>query len=217
MKKKNTDFTFIDLFCGIGGFRQAMESIGGRCVFSCDKNKNVRMTYEANYNEVPAKNILKIPSEAIPNFDVLCAGFPCQPFSIAGKQRGFSDTRGTMFFEIARIIKYHKPKVVFLENVDNLARHDNGRTLEVILNTLHELGYDVHYKVLNAADYGVAQRRKRIYFVCFLKGTAPDFHFPEAIESDIAIEDFLDTNVDEHYYLNEPDIKLHKAYQNKGS
>ena len=211
MKKKNTDFTFIDLFCGIGGFRQAMESIGGRCVFSCDKNKNVRMTYEANYNEVPAKNILKIPSEAIPNFDVLCAGFPCQPFSIAGKQRGFSDTRGTMFFEIARIIKYHKPKVVFLENVDNLARHDNGRTLEVILNTLHELGYDVHYKVLNAADYGVAQRRKRIYFVCFLKGTAPDFHFPEAIESDIAIEDFLDTNVDEHYYLNEPDIKLHKA------
>jgi len=132
-------------------------------------------------------------------------------FSIAGKRGGFDDARGTLFFEIARIIKYHKPKVVFLENVDNLARHDNGRTLEVILNTLHELGYDVHYKVLNAADYGVAQRRKRIYFVCFLNGTAPAFHFPEPLESDIAIEDFLDTNVDEHYYLNEPDIKLHKA------
>lgn len=177
MKKKNTDFTFIDLFCGIGGFRQAMESIGGRCVFSCDKNKNVRMTYEANYNEVPAKNILKIPSEAIPNFDVLCAGFPCQPFSIAGKQRGFSDTRGTMFFEIARIIKYHKPKVVFLENVDNLARHDNGRTLEVILNTLHELGYDVHYKVLNAADYGVAQKKKANLLCLLPQGNCTRFSF----------------------------------------
>lgn len=177
MKKKNTDFTFIDLFCGIGGFRQAMESIGGRCVFSCDKNKNVRMTYEANYNEVPAKNILKIPSEAIPNFDVLCAASHVSHSASLASKEDSADTRGTMFFEIASIIKYHKPKVVFLENVDNLARHDNGRTLEVILNTLHELGYDVHYKVLNAADYGVAQRRKRIYFVCFLKGTAPDFIF----------------------------------------
>ena len=169
MKKKNTDFRFIDLFCGIGGFRQAMESIGGHCVFSCDKNKNVRMTYEANYNEVPAKNILKIPSEAIPAFDVLCAGFPCQPFSIAGKQRGFSDTRGTMFFEIARIAAVKKPKYLLLENVPGLLSHDSGRTFATILGSLDELGYDVAWQVLNSANFRVAQSRKRVFIIGFLR------------------------------------------------
>lgn len=206
----NTYFTFIDLFCGIGGFRQAMEHAGGTCVFSCDKNKNARLTYQANYGDEPAKNILTIKEEDIPPFDVLCGGFPCQPFSIAGKQRGFDDTRGTMFFEIARILKYHKPKAVFLENVDNLVRHDNGNTLKIITNTLDELGYDVHYQVLSASDYGVAQVRKRIYIVCFLKNLNVSFSFPKPFTSDLAIEDFLDQNVDEHYFISSPDIILYK-------
>ena len=206
----HTYFKFIDLFCGIGGFRQAMEYVGGTCVFSCDKNRNARLTYLANYSEEPFKNILKIKEEDVPTFDVLCGGFPCQPFSLAGKQRGFEDSRGTMFFEIARILKYHKPKVVFLENVDNLVRHDNGRTLEVIVNTLDELGYDVHYKVLAASDFGVAQIRKRVYIVCFLKSLNISFQFPEPFSSDIALEDFLDSDVDEHYFISRPDIVLYK-------
>ena len=203
-------FTFIDLFCGIGGFRQAMESIGGRCVFSCDKNKNVRLTYEANYGDIPEKNILKIPAESIPPFQVLCGGFPCQPFSMAGKQRGFEDTRGTLFFEIARILEYHRPEVVFLENVDNLARHDEGKTLTVIVHTLEDLGYEVHYKILAASDYGVAQLRKRIYFVCFRKDLSVSFQFPEPLQCDVAVEDFLEADVDEHYYINSPDIVFYK-------
>ena len=179
-----------------------MEYVGGTCVFSCDKNRNARLTYLANYSEEPSKNILKIKEEDIPTFDVLCGGFPCQPFSLAGKQRGFEDSRGTMFFEIARILKYHKPKVVFLENVDNLVRHDNGRTLEVIVNTLDELGYDVHYKVLAASDFGVAQIRKRVYIICFLKSLKISFQFPKPFSSDIALEDFLDSDVDEHYFVS---------------
>ncbi len=203
-------FTFIDLFCGIGGFRQALESVGGTCVFSSDKNKNARLTYHANYGDTPAGDITKIQAEDIPPFNVLCAGFPCQPFSIAGKQRGFADERGTMFFEIVRIIKYHKPEVIFLENVANLERHDNGNTLKVILRTLKRTGYSVQYKVLNAKDFGVAQIRKRIYIVCFRKDLKAKFSFPEPFESDLAVEDYLETDVDEHYYIDRPDIVFYK-------
>lgn len=204
------NFTFIDLFCGIGGFRQALESVGGTCVFSSDKNKNARLTYQANYGEIPFGDITKIQAEEIPPFNVLCAGFPCQPFSIAGKQRGFSDERGTMFFEIIRIVKYHKPEVVFLENVANLEKHDNGNTLKVITGTLKKLGYNVKYKVLNSKDFGVAQIRKRIYFVCFRKDLKARFSFPEPFESDIAVEDFLEKDMDEHYYIDSPDIVFYK-------
>lgn len=203
-------FTFIDLFCGIGGFRQALESVGGACVFSCDKNKRARETYQANYGDIPAGDITKIPVEDIPPFDVLCGGFPCQSFSLAGKQRGFSDPRGQMFFEIARIVKYHKPPIIFLENVANLARHDNGNTLTVILDILKDLGYDVHHKILSAADYGCATIRKRIYFVCFRKNLNIQFEFPKPFESNIAIEDLLDQEVDEHYYIDSPDIVFYK-------
>jgi DNA (cytosine-5)-methyltransferase 1 len=204
------DFTFIDLFCGIGGFRQAMESVGGTCVFSSDKNKNAWLSYQANYGEIPSGNITKIQAEDIPPFNVLCAGFPCQPFSIAGKQRGFDDKRGTMFFEIARIVDYHKPEVIFLENVANLEKHDNGNTIKVITGTLDKLGYDVEYKVLNSKDYGVAQIRKRIYIICFRKDLRAKFSFPEPFESDIAVEDFLEMEVDEHYYIDRPDIVFYK-------
>lgn len=203
-------FTFIDLFCGIGGFRQALESVGGTCVFSCDKNKNARLTYQANYGEIPSGDITKIQAEDIPPFNILCAGFPCQPFSIAGKQRGFSDERGTMFFEIIRIVKYHKPEVIFLENVANLEKHDNGNTLKVILRTLKRTGYNVQYEVLNSKDYGVAQIRKRIYIVCFRKDLKAKFSFPKPFESNIAVEDFLDQDVEEKYYIDRSDIVFYK-------
>lgn len=204
------DFTFIDLFCGIGGFRQALESVGGTCVFSSDKNKRARETYQANYGDMPAGDITKIPAADIPPFDVLCGGFPCQSFSIAGRQKGMTDKRGQMIFEIARIAEYHKPSVLFLENVDNLVKHDGGNTLRVILELLDGIGYNVNYKVLTASDYGCATIRKRVYFVCFRKDLHANFNFPEPFESNIAVEDFLDTDVDEHYYIDRPDIVFYK-------
>lgn len=208
------EITFIDLFCGIGGFRLALESLGAKCVFSCDKDRQARKTYEANFGEEPEGDITTIAADSIPDFNILCGGFPCQPFSIAGKQRGFKDTRGTLFFEIARIIKAKQPKVVFLENVANLARHDDGNTLKVILDTLKGLGYDVHYQVLNAAHYGVPQIRKRIYFVCFRKDLQVDFSFPEPTFEDVAVEDYLEENVDEKYYLDISSITFYKPDTN---
>ena len=204
------EITFIDLFCGIGGFRLALESLGAKCVFSCDTDRQARKTYQANFGEEPEGDITTIAADSIPDFNILCGGFPCQPFSIAGKQRGFKDTRGTLFFEIARIIKAKQPKVVFLENVANLARHDDGNTLKVILDTLKRLGYDVHYQILNAAHYGVPQIRKRIYFVCFRKDLQVDFSFPEPTFEDVAVEDYLEENVDETYYLDINSITFYK-------
>ena len=202
--------TFIDLFCGIGGFRLALEAVGAKCVFSCDKDRQARKTYQANFGEEPEGDITTIAADSIPDFNILCGGFPCQPFSIAGKQIGFKDTRGTLFFEIARIIKAKQPEVVFLENVPNLARHDNGNTLRVILDTLDGLGYNVHYQVLNAAYYGVPQIRKRIYFVCFRKDLQVDFSFPKPTFEDVAVEDYLEENVDEKYYLDINSITFYK-------
>ena len=204
------EITFIDLFCGIGGFRLALEALGTRCVFSCDKDRQARKTYQANFGEEPEGDITTIAADSIHDFNILCGGFPCQPFSIAGKQRGFKDTRGTLFFEIARIIKAKQPEVVFLENVPNLARHDNGNTLRVILDTLDGLGYNVHYQVLNAAYYGVPQIRKRIYFVCFRKDLQVDFSFPKPTFEDVAVEDYPEENVDEKYYLDINSITFYK-------
>lgn len=204
------EITFVDLFCGIGGFRLALESLGAKCVFSCDKDRQARKTYQANFGEEPEGDITTIAADSIHDFNILCGGFPCQPFSIAGKQRGFKDTRGTLFFEIARIVRAKQPEVVFLENVPNLARHDNGNTLRVILDTLDGLGYDVHYQVLNAAHYGVPQIRKRIYFVCFRKDLRVNFSFPEPTFEDVAVEDYLEENVDETYYLDINSITFYK-------
>lgn len=169
MIKKNQKLKFIDLFCGIGGFRIAFEKNGCECVFSSDIDKYARETYNLNFGEYPKGDITKIKSSEIPDFDILCAGFPCQPFSIAGKRLGFEDTRGTLFFEVARIIKDKKPKAFFLENVSGLTNHNGGKTLNVIVNTLEQLGYNVSFANVNAKDCGMPQNRNRWYCVGFRK------------------------------------------------
>lgn len=156
---------FIDLFCGVGGIRLGMESQGFQCVFSCDINTECRKTYYTNFHDMPEGDIVKVDEKSIPKHEILCAGFPCQPFSISGKQKGFQDTRGTLFFEICRIIAEKKPKIVFLENVEHLIHHDHGNTLKTILDNLTNLGYSVSWKVLNASDFGVPQNRERIIII----------------------------------------------------
>lgn len=159
--------SFIDLFAGIGGIRIPFDEMGYRCVFSSEWDKAAQTTYEANFGERPAGDITKIDTEAIPPHDLLLAGFPCQAFSIMGKKRGFDDTRGTMFFEVARILSHHKPRAVLLENVKNLVSHDGGRTFGVIRRAMEELGYTIKWRVLNALDFGLPQKRERIIIVGF--------------------------------------------------
>lgn len=183
---------FVDLFAGIGGFRLALSSFGGECVFSSDWDKAAQAVYEANFDEKPVGDITKIAATDVPSHDILCAGFPCQPFSVAGKQRGFLDTRGTLFFDIARIVAHHKPKLLLLENVKNLANHDKGRTLATIVGTLDKLGYDVKFKVLNAVNFGVPQARERVYIVGFLKELGvTNFEFPRLLEVKKVVADVL--------------------------
>ncbi len=170
-------FTFIDLFAGIGGIRLAYQQAGGLCVFSSEWNTDAAKSYFANFGEVPFGDITKIPPESIPSFDLLLAGFPCQPFSIIGAKKGFKhETQGTLFFDIERILLAKRPKAFMLENVRNLTAHDGGRTFAVILSHLRAAGYDVHYKVLNALDFGVPQKRERIIICGFRKPV--DFSFP---------------------------------------
>ena len=164
-------FTFIDLFAGIGGIRIPFEELGGTCVFSSEWDKNAQKTYFANFGEVTAGDITKISELDIPDHDILLAGFPCQSFSIMGKQLGFADTRGTLFFDIERILRAKRPSAFLLENVKQLTTHDKGRTLGVILSKLEQLGYHVHWKVLNALDFGLPQKRERIFIVGFLAGS----------------------------------------------
>ena len=168
---KNYTFKFIDLFAGIGGFRLAMQNLGGKCVFTSEWDKEAQKTYKVNFGEVPFGDITKQQiKDYIPeDFDVLCAGFPCQAFSIAGKRAGFEDTRGTLFFDIEQIVLKHKPKVVFLENVKNLVSHDNGNTFKVIISVLEDkLGYKVFTKILNSMTHAnIPQNRERIFIVAF--------------------------------------------------
>lgn len=174
-------FKFIDLFAGIGGIRLPFQELEGKCVFSSEWDKAAKTTYFKNYGEIPFGDITKIDNSVIPPHDLLLAGFPCQAFSIMGKRRGFEDTRGTMFFEVARILDYHKPKAVLLENVKQLVSHDRGNTFKVILKTLEDLGYYVKWKVLNALDFGVPQKRERVIIVGFRDKESFesfDFDFP---------------------------------------
>lgn len=158
---------FIDLFAGIGGMRIPFDELNYECVFSSEWNDSAKKTYEANFGESPFGDITRISAESIPEHDLLLAGFPCQSFSIMGRQRGFRDTRGTLFFEIERILKYHKPSIVLLENVKNLVSHDNGNTFSVICEHLKDLGYYIKWQVLNALDFGLPQKRERTFIVGF--------------------------------------------------
>src|SRR6185437_9473722 len=203
-------FTFIDLFAGIGGMRLAFERAGGKCVFSSEWNKYSQQTYAANFGEVPEGDITSINENEIPDHDILAAGFPCQPFSIAGvskkqslnRPHGFEDeTQGTLFFDIARILKAKRPKAFLLENVKNLQSHDGGNTFQIMLKTLRDhLGYDVHYKVIDAKVV-VPQHRERIFIVGFSKPT--EFTFPEIPDRKIVVRDILEGRVSKKYTLTE--------------
>ena len=206
-KPKNPRFHFIDLFAGIGGFRVAMQKLGGQCVFSSEWDKNAKQTYAANFGEIPFGDITKAEiKKYIPkHFDVLCAGFPCQAFSIAGHRGGFSDTRGTLFFDVAEIIKKHKPTAIFLENVKGLRSHDKGRTLATILSVLrNDLGYFVpDPQIMNAKHFGVPQNRERIYIVGFLnEADANKFKYPAPLKKNPVFEDVKEESVvSAKYYL----------------
>ena len=207
-KKYLKGFSFIDLFAGLGGFRIALESLGAKCVYSNEWDKKAQEVYEKNFGSIPEGDITKVDENTIPNHDILCAGFPCQAFSISGKQKGFEDSRGTLFFDVARIVKAKKPKIVFMENVKNFATHDNGRTLQVVQSTMEELGYTFYQKVLNAVEYGVPQKRERIYMVCFRNDLQiRDFSYPKPFPLTKHVEDFLleDESMVSTLYVNRPD------------
>lgn len=221
---KNPKFTFIDLFAGIGGFRIAMQNHGGKCVYSSEWNKFAQQTYLANFGEVPFGDITKERTKSfIPKqFDILCAGFPCQPFSIAGvskknslgRETGFRDkTQGTLFFDVADIISRYRPKAFFLENVKNLTSHDKGNTFRIIRETLEELNYSIHYQVMDGQTY-VPQHRERIMIVGFDKKVFKGkevFTFPEQQSATKSVKDILEPIVDEKYTLSD---KLWSYLQN---
>lgn len=220
-------FTFIDLFAGIGGFRIAMQNLGGKCIFSSEWDEQAQKTYEANFGDLPYGDITLEETKAfIPEkFDILCAGFPCQAFSIAGKRGGFEDTRGTLFFDVAEIIRRHQPKAFFLENVKGLKNHDKGRTLKTILNVLREdLGYFVSEpEIINAKNFGVPQNRERIYIVGFHKCTGVNsFSYPEPLDKIVTFADIKEEKtVPTKYYLSTQYIdtlRKHKErHESKGN
>jgi len=222
----NYTFKFIDLFAGIGGFRLAMQNVGGKCVFTSEWETSAQKTYRENFGEIPFGDITKervknyIPQE----FDVLCAGFPCQAFSIAGNQKGFADTRGTLFFDIEQIVVKHKPKVVFLENVKNLVSHDNGNTIKTIISVLEDkLGYKVFTKILNSMTHAnIPQNRERIFIVAFDPNQVEnyaDFKFPSEIKLTKTIHDILEKEkqADSLYYQKDHQYypELEKAMTSK--
>lgn len=208
---------FIDLFCGIGGFRYAaretFSSLGikGKCVFSSDIDIPAQKSYEANFGERPSGDITRIDAKDIPDFELLFGGFPCQAFSIIGKREGFADkTRGTLFFDIARILKEKRPKAFVLENVKQLVSHDGGRTINTIISILRdELGYHVDYRILNALDYGLPQKRERVVIV----GSTKPFvmQWPEPVKNGKTLNDILERKVDTKYYASEAIVNKRKS------
>jgi DNA (cytosine-5)-methyltransferase 1 len=222
---KKAIFKFIDLFAGIGGFRIAMQNLGGECVFTSEIDKHAQKTYQTNFGDMPHGDITKIDEKDIPNHHILCAGFPCQAFSIAGRRGGFNDIRGTLFFDVARIIKEKQPKAFFLENVKGLMSHEKGQTLATILNVLREdLGYFVPKpEIINAKNFGVPQNRERIFIVGFHRDTMiNNFEYPETINDKVVFEDVRESSVvDTRYYLSNrylQTLKNHKSrHESKGN
>lgn len=210
---------YIDLFCGIGGFRQAAkqlfaeQNIHSECVFSSDIDENCRKQYFKNYKDMPHGDITKINALSIPDHEILFAGFPCQPFSIIGMGKGFEDTRGTLFFEIARILQAKRPKAFILENVKQLVGHRNGTTIKKIISALENLGYTVEYKVLNALDYGLPQKRERVFIVGFHKDMV--FEWPMKSKQYKPLSEILESNVDKKHFASEriykKRLEIHKS------
>lgn len=187
--------TFIDLFCGIGGFHLALNSFGSECVFASDKNTEAQRVYEANFNLKPQGDITNIDEINVPAHDILCAGFPCQAFSVSGKQTGFIHPTGGLFYEIIRIAQYHQPRLILLENVANLERHNNSATILEICDQLRAINYTPSFKVLDAADFNVPQCRRRIYIVAFRNDVHnQQFEFPETIPLTRRLNNLLDNN-----------------------
>lgn len=214
-------FKFIDLFAGIGGFRLALQNLGGKCVFTSEWDKYSKQTYKANFGELPFGDITKPSTKNyIPDgFHVLCAGFPCQAFSIAGKRGGFEDTRGTLFFDVAEIIKSKRPEAIFLENVKGLKSHDRGKTLKTILHVLRDdLGYFVpEPQIINARKYGVPQNRERIFIVGFRNDLGiTDFRYPKPLQVSLTIQDILEENVvSSKYYLSETYLETLRRHRER--
>lgn len=218
---KRAKYSMIDLFAGIGGTRLGFYQTGKvKSVFSSEIDKFAIKTYEKNFGDTPYGDITKIKSEDIPNHDILVGGFPCQAFSQAGKKLGFKDTRGTLFFEIARILHDKRPKAFLLENVKNLTTHDKGRTFRVILDALKELDYEVYFRTYKARDFGVPQNRERIYIVGFDKkeiSNYSDFKFPSPLESHTCVGDILEANVDDKYTISDQLWEGHQRRKEKNS
>ncbi len=199
--------TFVDMFCGIGGFHLAAESFGMRCVYACDADEEARKAYEHNYGNVPEGDIRLIKENKIPDHDLFCAGFPCQPFSIIGKRQGFDDIRGTLFFEIVRILKAKKPRAVLLENVKQLTTNDKGGTIKRIVSELESLGYHVSWHVFNALDYGLPQKRERVLIAGTLDDYAKffkEFPWPKGDRKNMKpLKDILETKPDVKHFVSD--------------
>lgn len=208
-------FRFIDLFCGIGGFRLALQKQGMECVFSSDIDPCVQSIYERNFGDKPYGDITEIPERDIPPHDILCAGFPCQPFSISGKMENFNDDRGRLFYEIVRIARFHKPLVMLLENVKNIVSIDNGSVVKTIQSKLEEVGYEVHMHVLNASNFGVPQTRERVYFSCLRKDVGCKYSVPKETFKKIYLSNILEDIVDDALYIDRDDIQLNPDGDNE--
>lgn len=199
---------FIDLFCGIGGFRLALEKRGLCCVFSSEIDPHAQSAYEANFREKPSGDIMQIPASDIPSHDVLCGGFPCPSFSIAGKRLGLGDPRGQLFREIVRIADYHKPSLLLLENVKNILSIDDGNVLSEIEETLDSIGYNVHYHLLNASHFGIPQARERVYFVCTRKDIDATVYEPAPSYDRVFLQDVLEKEVDDSLIMRHEGINI---------
>ena len=222
----HVQLTFSDMFCGIGGFHVAATDLGMSCVFACDIDSEARRAYEANFDLIPDGDITAISTDAIPHHDILLGGFPCQPFSIIGAMKGFEDTRGTLFFNLAEIIDAKRPKAFLLENVRQLSTHHKGTTLDKILSVLSELGYRVDWKLLNALDFGLPQKRERTFIVGFQDHSVP-FDWPEPVGQHLALAGILEEEVPASYFASEEiqlkrkekhrsDLELSIWHENKG-
>ncbi len=202
---------FVDLFSGIGGFRIALERLGLTCVFSSEIDTYARSAYLNSFGDAPAGDIRKIKEQDIPKHDVLCAGFPCQSFSISGKHKGLKDSRGRLFYEIIRIAKHHKPTIILLENVKNILTVDNGKVVNIIESHLTKLGYRLYRSTLNASSFGIPQNRERVYFVCIRKDKCLQYKEPKLSCKAKYLKDILDKNKNSDLVINRKDIVIEKT------